>query len=312
VLTTVILWIVLTVLIILLIIIASPIRIFCEAAYRDGGGTNFNILAHYLHPLIIRMEYSSEDGQKNWFILGFKKKKRGGGQEGVGVNGVVDDDVSDVGVDSVDSVDRKDVHTGNVGTDNVNNVKADNVSTNSVSTDNVSADNVSTDHISTDNVNTDNISTDNTSTDDTNTKKKKNSLLSRIKSKINDIKRSRVYKIISNKPLRNKLLRWLKSSIVRLIRIVPLKNLKLHAKIGVNDPAELGKICGYFYAARSVLTLRNYNVDMSMEPIFTEKRLDIDSELKIRTTISIIIWHLAAILATFPYLRVRKAWRRTK
>ena len=133
--------------------------------------------------------------------------------------------------------------------------------------------------------------------------------MSSIKSKIDDIKRHRAYKVISNKPLRKKLLRWLKRSTVHAIRIASFKKLKVHVKVGTRDPATLGKIYGYFSAAKSALALQNYHADLTMEPIFTEKRLDIDSELKLKTTLSIILWRLIAIAATFPYLRVRKIIR---
>lgn len=281
---TAFLWIILTASVIALIAIASPIRLSCKAVYRKGGReTEFRAAAHYLHPLILRAEYSSADERTKIFIFGFERRRGGnkGGQGGINTDGVNTDGIN----------------TDGVNTDGIN-----------------MEDGINTDGINTDGINTteDGINTDGINTEESNTKKdagakeKKRPLMSRIKSGINNIKRRRVYKVIRNKPLREKLLRWLKRSSVRAMRTVSFENLKLRVRIGTRDPAALGKIYGYFYATRSALSPQCYHIDLSMEPVFMKRCLDIDSELKIKTTLSTILWHFILIAATFPYLRVRK------
>jgi len=274
---TALLWTTLIASAILLIAIASPIRLSCKAVYNEGKqNTELRAAAHYIHPLFLRTEYSTKDGEFKIFIFGFEKK-RGGGKE--------------------------DIVTENIGT-------------NGIDTKDTNTDGINTDGINTDGANTDSIDTDgsidtedmNTS-DDTDTKEKKFSLVSKIKSKIDDIKRNKAYKAIGNKPLREKLLRWLKRSSIRVVRAISFEKLKIHVRIGLNDPAALGKMYGYFSAAQSASALQHYRADLSMTPIFTEKCLDIDSELSIKTTLSIILWQLTAIAATFPYWRVWKITR---
>jgi hypothetical protein len=302
---TAIAWIILIISIILLITIASPIRLSCKAAYSETShNTSFSVTAHYINPLILRIEYSSkEDEHIRLFILGFEKKRR----------------------DNDDDVDTKTERDDGIDIDNTSDINTDSVNDNDINTNGINTSDVNTDGINdnvddtifddintNNNINTDDINT----TDDTDTKNdadakgKIRSLLSSIKSKIDYIKRSRIYKIVRNKPLREKLLRWLKRSAVHAIRIASFEKLKVHVKIGTHDPAALGKIYGYFHATKSALALQNYKADLSMEPIFMEKRLDIDSELKLKTTLSIILWRLIAIAATFPYLKIKFFLRR--
>jgi hypothetical protein len=281
---TALLWTTLIASIILLTAIASPIRLSCKAAYKEGPkDKDFSAAACYIHPLIFRMEYSIKDGEFKIFILGFEKRL-GGGKEDNG---------------------EENINTGNIGTDDID---KEDVYTNDINTDSVDKDSINKDDVNTNDINTDNANTDSVNTDSVN-EEKKIPLMSRLKSKINEIKRHKAYKVISNKPLRTKLLRWLKRSSIRVIRAISIEKLKLHVRIGLNDPASLGKIYGYFSAAQSALALQHYRADLSMTPVFTEKRLDLDSELKIKTTLSIILWQLIMIAVTFPYWSVWRVWR---
>jgi hypothetical protein len=320
-------WIILIISIILLIAIASPIRLSCKAAYsEESHNTSFSVIAHYINPLILRIEYSSkEDEHIRFFILGFEKKRR---DDDVDTkterdDGIDIDNTSDINTDSVDDhdVNTDSINTSDVNTDSVddNDINTDSINTNNTDTDGINTDDINVDDTIFDDINTNNnINTaDDTDTkNDADAKGKIRSLLSSIKSKINDIKRSRIYKIISkiisNKPLREKLLRWFKRSTVHAIRIASFEKLKIHVKAGTRDPATLGKIYGYFSATKSALAPQNHHIDLTMEPIFMEKRLDIDSELKLKTTLSIILWRLIVITATFPYLRVRKIIKESK
>jgi len=238
---TALLWITLIASIITLTAIAAPIRVSCKAVYKDDGRyTALNASACYMHPMILRAEYSSTDEQVKFFILGFEKK-RGGDKE----NQYTD-------AESINAEDISAESTGATDIDTKDTIKKD-----------------------------EDIDTD-------------------------GIKMSGINKIIRNKPLRKKLLRWLKLSFRHATRAISFEKLKIHARIGLQDPATLGKAYGYFSAAQSALTPHGRNIDLSMEPVFTEKCLDIDSELKIKTTPSIILWRLIMIAAAFPYLRVRK------
>jgi hypothetical protein len=281
---TALLWTTLIASTVLLVVIASPIRLSLKAVYgEDGRNTELRAAIHCLHPLILKAEYSSTEERVRLFIFGFEKK------HGVKKDGQGD---TDINTDSINSINNAD----STGTDNIN--------TDGIYTDDANTDGMNTNSVNTDAPNTDGIDTKNINTPGS--KENNGSLISKIMSKINDIKRHKVYKITGNRPLREKLLRRLKRSLIRVTRVISIEKLKLHVRAGLRDPATLGKMYGYFAAANSALALQRCRVDLSMTPVFTQKCLYIDSELKIRTTLSVILWQLTAIAAIFPYWEVRK------
>jgi hypothetical protein len=137
--------------------------------------------------------------------------------------------------------------------------------------------------------------------------KKKPSIAARVKKLVNAIKSHTAYKLVSDEPLRKKASKWLFRLPRRFFKLIYFDTLKLHVRTGYNDPASLGKLYGYFTAAHSALGLQNSFVDMRMEPVFTEKCLEIDSEISMRTSLSVLLWNTLAVLATFPYLRLYRA-----
>ncbi len=293
---TTILWITLIASIILLIAVASPIRLSCKVAYgKNGRDADFYAVAHYPHPRILRAEYSAANGLK-FFILGFEK--------GDGDRNANNDDTRNNDIDNTDDINGTDgINAENTDTEDVNAKDINN-------TDVINAKNTDTEDVNTNDIN--NTKSINTETENVNheksrdTKEKRRSISSKIRSGINGVKRHNLYKILRNKPLRKKLSRWIKRSLVRAVRIVSVETLKLRMRIGLRDPATLGKIYGWFLATQSALSLRDYRIDLSVDPVFTEDCLHIDSELKIKTTPSIILWQLAIIAVTFPYWKVRK------
>jgi hypothetical protein len=245
-------WIALAASAALLIIIAAPLRLSARAAYRGGGDDlKIEVAAHYAHPALFRVEYSTEDENARLFIFGFGWKGRDRGME----------DQARVPKESKedDGADADSIYTapGNDG-------------------------------------------------EDAPPGGEKHSLLSRIKETIDAVKQSRAYRIISDRPLRRKLSRWLKRSLRCALRLASMEKFKLRAKIGLRNPATLGKAYGYFSAVKSALALQKSSFDLSMEPAFTERCFDVDSELTIKTTLSTIVWQLAVIAATCPYLRILK------
>jgi hypothetical protein len=273
---TTLLWIALAASTALLFAIASPIRLSGKASFHgQDGDTGFSALFYFLHPWIFRVEYSPEGTR--FFILGFRRKKRA-----AAVN--ADSGAADAFKTS-------------------GNVAEDAAGGNAAHTDAVKADDAGADT-----GNGGNGIGGNGGGSAPSAGGKKRPLSAKFKSKINAIKRNRAYRVASDKPLRGKLWRWLKRSLRRALRAASIEKLKVHAKIGLRDPAALGKAYGYFSAAKRALAPRNRSIDLSMEPIFNENRFDIDSEFAVKTTLSTILWQLMAIAATFPYRRFFKVW----
>jgi hypothetical protein len=261
------LWITLIAATALLILIASPIRLSVKAAYRgDNDDISFNASACYIHPRVLRVDYSSADEGARVFIFGFRRKKRGG-HDPAG-DGDAPDDASNGQPQTAPTIaqgandDTPADPAPEAGDDDAPNADAP------------------------------------------------KGRASTIKDNINALKNGRAYRIFRDKPLRRKVSRWLKRSMRRALRTVSIEKFRLRAAIGLRNPATTGMAYGYFSAVKSALALKNPSIDISMEPTFTERRFDINSDLTIRTTPSTILWQLSAIAATCPYLALRAAMRR--
>jgi hypothetical protein len=272
--------------VVFLIAIGSPIRFSGRAAYRGNGhNTEFCARVYYLHPVVFSAAYSSADERTRVVILGFKM---GQGESGA------------------DTINNRDINTETAQADD---------SAGAEKTDAMEAQVYETD-IDTNSAQFGDTDTEKTEKADTyksnGQKKKRRPFLPRLTDAINGIKRRRAYKIIRNKPLRKKLLRWLKRTVGCALRTVSFEKFKLHARVGMRDPAALGKMYGYFSAAQSALALGDYNINLSMEPVFMEKSLEIDSETASKTTLAAVLQLLTVIAATFPYWQTYKAIRKPK
>lgn len=312
---TAILWITLAASTAFLILIASPIRLSVKAAFREDGHdedkhhTEFSALTYYIHPLVLRLEYSSEYEHTRLVILGFKKSLGGAGQQNTADDAT---DTNGINTDNADTADNQDTAQDN----GINTYDTDDIDTDSINPENTRDNGINTDGTATDDTNTNGIDTENPRDETVNTAaKERPTLLSRIRTRINGIKRNRVYRILRDKPLRAKLFRWLKRSAACALRTVSFERIKLHARVGVgtHNPALLGKIYGYFFAAKSALAIRKRSgVDLAMEPVFTESCFNVDSEATLKTSLSEALWLLTVALGTFPYWRVWRTLRKKK
>jgi hypothetical protein len=234
-----------------------------------------------MHPQILRAEFTPADGTVKVFVFGFERKKKPGG----GID-KEDDGEKDNGKDS-----EKDGIGVSEGIEE-------------------SAERPRNDDIDDGGIAPPGAVDPPSGAGESGDVKKKRALFSRVKSRFDAVKRSRLYGVFCNRPLRERLMRWIRSSLARVLRVVSIERLKLRARVGMRDPAALGRLYGYFSAARSALVSGSRNVELAMEPVFTEKRLDVDFEIRAKTTPSVVLWNLAALAATFPYRRLRRAMKR--
>jgi len=280
--------------------------------------------------MICRYELLPGDEHPRAFFFGFEKKRKREDEDDEPVNTdkkrvvddvpvstdkirVVDDD-EPVNTDKerVDVVDDQPVNTNEECVDAVNDQP---VNTNEERVDIDDVESINKDEERVDdsepiNTNKERVNIDdepiNTDKKRTTSKPKKPSLRSRIKKRISSIKANKYYRLASDKPLRKKIIKWEKRLIACTIKMISFEYFRLHTRVGYGNPAALGKAYGYFIATREALALRSYSVDLEMEPVFTEECFDIDAKVAGGTTLSVILWYLLVIAATFPYLRVRK------
>jgi hypothetical protein len=109
-----------------------------------------------------------------------------------------------------------------------------------------------------------------------------------------------------------KSLRWCALLLRLCLRLLKFDHLRLKAKAGVADPAETGKIYGWYTAINNTLLLRRKNVDVRFEPCFSGEVLELEGSIGVRTSVARVGVPLVIALLTFPYLTVYFTWRRLK
>ena len=125
-------------------------------------------------------------------------------------------------------------------------------------------------------------------------------------------KAKKTWTIIRDLHLASRLYRWL-IRVMRLgFRFVRFDSFRFHAKAGVEDPAELGKIYGWYVSLNNCLFGARKNVDIRFEPLFLQERLEFEGNIGFRTSLARLMFPFAVGLATFPYLKMYLAWRRLK
>jgi hypothetical protein len=94
--------------------------------------------------------------------------------------------------------------------------------------------------------------------------------------------------------------------------MIRFDHFRLHAKAGLDDPAETGKIFGLYIALNDVLFSSRKNVDVRIEPYFSGDTLEFHGSVCLRTSIARISIPVLAALMTFPYFTVLIVWWRLK
>jgi hypothetical protein len=68
---TVFLWILLISSILLLIVIASPLRLYGGLSFHKPDDLEYEFAGSYIHPAVFRCEYSSKEGRLRVLLFGF-------------------------------------------------------------------------------------------------------------------------------------------------------------------------------------------------------------------------------------------------
>jgi len=318
---TTLLWILLILAIAALVVISSPIRFGIAASFRKSKLSGGGFRVSYIHPALFAYEYSSKGHKERarffglnpkWFRWKKRPRKDSGSISDVNTGIYTDKTDGNNGVNTDDnnySIDDININTNVNDTANNNGANIDSDTDNSNSINDVNTNNTNI------NNNANKVNNPSTSNDDDSIMTEMIHRMEHIKDdpiykktvdKLSDMKSSLSHSYLKDRVFRRKFFKWLKLVLNRALTAVRLEKLKLRATVGFADPAKVGKMYGYFMAAKSALTLRNRAVIMEMEPVFTEKRLEADIELAGRTSAAVIISHTLAVALTFPYLRIRK------
>ena len=109
-----------------------------------------------------------------------------------------------------------------------------------------------------------------------------------------------------------KTLRWCRRILGFFFSMAGLHRFRLHAKAGTGDPAETGKIYGYYTAFNSSFLSLQRNIDVRFIPEFSGNQFDCCASVAIRTSLTRIVFPFFAALVTFPYFTAYFTWRRIK
>jgi hypothetical protein len=279
---TVSLWIALIFLFVLFLLVISPVRFGVSAKYANSGRFNYEFFVSYLHPVFLKLLYSSESGNA-LKILGksfkLKQKKSSEASERKSFE------------DSED-IDRKIVMPQESESGQSSGEFEEERSDYETKSAKESTPALEEVH------------------EESESQEKQASLFDRIKERVKKIKRSRAYQFLSNAVWRKKIKSWLERFLKGALTVIVFHRLSIWAKVGLMDPAALGKLCGYFNAARSALSLRNRKADMVLEPFFMKECLEFEIELRGGTSLMRAASCFFIALLTFPYFRTYKVWRR--
>ncbi|MCL2689387.1 MAG: hypothetical protein FWE57_06025 [Chitinispirillia bacterium] len=285
---TVFLWIALIFLFLICLLIISPIRFRASAKYAGDERFSYEFFVSYLHPLFLRVRYSSENDNTLriiWKTFKLKQTKESDLFEGESFRG---DEESTKKTSEPSSGDVCHLSTAK----DEEKFGGDNESAKSESRESAPV----------------LEETD----DEDESPKKRTSLLNRIKRGIEKIKKSKPYQFLSDAVLRKKVKSWLGRCLKHTLKVIIFQRLKIRAKIGLMNPAALGKLCGYFSAAKSALSLRGRKVDMTLQPLFMKEALEFEVDFRCGTSLLRAISCSFIALFTFPYIRTYKVWRQWK
>jgi hypothetical protein len=107
-----------------------------------------------------------------------------------------------------------------------------------------------------------------------------------------------------------KVLQWSKKTLGLFFKTIRFNHFKLYAKVGTGDPAETGKIYGYYTALEKSILSMHQKIDVLFTPEFSNDMFECCGSVAVRTSFARVLLLLLTALVTFPYLTAYFVWRR--
>jgi hypothetical protein len=120
------------------------------------------------------------------------------------------------------------------------------------------------------------------------------------------------WRILQRHNMASRTFRWCMRLLSMSLRVVRFDHVRINIKAGIEDPAELGKIYGWYAAGNRLLFAGRKNITLRFEPQFMQNRLAFDGSVGLRTSAARVLMPVAVALVTFPWLRAFFIWRRLK
>lgn len=129
---------------------------------------------------------------------------------------------------------------------------------------------------------------------------------------ISKLKNSPVLVFLKDNLFREKAIRWIRVVIKSLLGILSIDHFKIHARAGLEDPSDLGKIFGIYTSVVNGLNLAGKKLELGFEPVFMENRLELSGSIEVRSSVARFAASVVVAVFTFPYLRIWHLWRGIK
>ncbi|MBN1128191.1 MAG: hypothetical protein JXA71_04360 [Chitinispirillaceae bacterium] len=106
--------------------------------------------------------------------------------------------------------------------------------------------------------------------------------------------------------------RWCRRILFMVFRIVRFDHFRISVRTGMDDPARLGKIYGWYMAGNRLLFGMKKKVDIRFEPRFNDRDLALDGSIGLRTSVARVLTPAFVALLTFPWLSAFLVWWRLR
>ncbi len=126
------------------------------------------------------------------------------------------------------------------------------------------------------------------------------------------IKKSRFIFFASHKKWRKKIFVWLLRIFKSFCHLVHFDCFKADIRAGVEDPAVLGRIFGYYQAISNGLQLKEYGIKLFWEPVFMKNHFEAEGAVKISSSLGRLLAPFGVAFLTFPYISTFFLWRSYK
>jgi hypothetical protein len=134
----------------------------------------------------------------------------------------------------------------------------------------------------------------------------------RLRSFWNSLRANRVLFVLRQTDFRRAALRWAMRGIARFFGILKLDECSFRITGNLENPAVTGKVYGYIEALRHALVSRaRRRLEIIFTPVFDRDILEVEGDVRLRTSAARLLSPMAAAACTFPYWSAFRVWRRT-
>jgi hypothetical protein len=135
--------------------------------------------------------------------------------------------------------------------------------------------------------------------------------LGRLRAFRDSLRANRALFVLRQINFRRAALRWAMRGIARFFSILKLDKCSLRITGNLEDPAFTGKLYGYVEALRHALVSRaGRSLDIIFTPVFDRDIIEVEGDVRLRTSAARLLTPVAAAVFTFPYWRAFLVWRR--